>query len=438
MTTSATRIKSKIHYAWWILVAISIIVGIGKGVLMNTAGLYLPPVTEELGIGMGTLSLYFSVSALVTLVFLPLGGKLMAKYDPRQIIIAAIIFQGGCYALFGLMSSVWGWYLLAMPLAMGGTLTGVIVGPVLINTWFRKRNGLALGVLAATGGLMGAISQPIVAALIAGPGWRTAYISVGVASIAIVIPIALLLLKRSPQAIGTQPYGVEEGAASASEQNAHAAAAREDGIEIGVARKSAPFYMMLAIFFLITSISSFSMHIPKHMANLGFDTAFSGQVMSIYMIGVLIASLVLGYLVDALGAKRAALLTMIVAIVAIFMIIFAGTNTVIMQVAVAMFGVVSASITIIGPALVSTLFGKRDYAQVYSNASLGLGISSIVALPVYGFVYDATGSYTPVLWAIVAMLAITIGCVRFAFTSQAKMVEAGKWVTEEAPVEAAV
>lgn len=431
MTTTATRTK-KIHYAWWILVAISLIVGVGKGVLMNTAGLFLPAASEDLNVGMGTISLYFSVSALVTLVFLPLGGKLIAKFDARQIVVAAIIFQGGSFALFGLMSSVWGWYLLAIPLAMGGTLTGVIIGPVLINMWFRKRNGLALGVLAASGGLMGAISQPIVASLIAGPGWRTAYISVGIASIAIVIPIALLVLRRSPQSIGLQPYGADETVSASATNGAKQAPAREDGIEIGVARKSLPFAMMLAIFFLITSISTFSMHIPAHVLNLGFDTAFSGQIMSVYMIGVLVASLVLGYLVDALGVKRAAILTMSIAIIAIVMIILAGKNALVLQGAVAMFGVVSASITIVGPALVGGLFGKRDYAQVYSTASLGLGISSIVAMPVYGFVYDATGTYIPVLWAIVVMLALTITCILVAFKAQAKMVQEGKWITESA------
>ncbi|WP_313279686.1 MFS transporter [Timonella senegalensis] len=447
MTTSATRNKSKIHYAWWILLAISIIVGCGKGILMNTAGLFLPPVTEELGVGMGTLMLYFSVSATVTLVFLPLGGKLMAKYDPRQIIIASIIFQGGSFALFGLMSSVWGWYLLAVPLAMGGTLLGVIVGPVLINTWFRKRNGLALGVLTATGGLMGAIAQPIVANIIAGSGWRTAYITVGLACIAIVIPIALVLLKRSPQAIGTQPFGAEEaalesvtpaseaaGASEAASATATAAATaapkREDGIEIGTARKSIPFYLVLSFFFLMTSISSFSMHIPKHLENLGFDTVFAGSVMSIYMIGILVASLVLGYLVDALGVKRSAILTLLIALGAILLIIFGGENTLVMKLSVAAFAVVSASITIVGPALVTSLFGKRDYAQVYSNASIGLGIASIVALPAYGFIYDAVGSYVPVLWMIVAMLVINMVCVLFAFQNQKKMVANGLWITE--------
>lgn len=141
----------------------------------------------------------------------------MAKYDPRQIVVASIILQGGSYALFGAMSSVWGWYLLSIPLSTGGTIISVIVGPVLINTWFKKRNGLALGVLSAAGSLMGAVAQPVVAHLIEQNGWRAAYFTVGLASIAIVIPVALALLKRSPQAHGVEPLSSEVTFAAAAE-----------------------------------------------------------------------------------------------------------------------------------------------------------------------------------------------------------------------------
>ena len=428
-TIVETRRKSGIHYAWWILVAISIIVGIGKGVLNNSAGLFLSPVSQDLGIGMGTLTLYFSVSAVATMVFLPIGGKLMAKYDPRQIVVGAIILQAGSFALFGLMSSVWGWYLLAIPLSTGGTIIGVIVGPVLINQWFKKKNGLALGVLSAAGGLFGAIAQPVVANLIATSGWRTAYITVGVAAMAIVIPVALVLLKRSPQAHGVAPLGAEEIDSGASAQ---AQKVKEDGIEVAAARKSVPFYMLVTFFFFVTSISSFSMHIPKHLENIGYDIQFAGGVMGKYMLGVLFGSLVLGYLVDVLNAKRTAILTMALGMLAIGFIIYTTSNTLVISLAVALFGLISASIGIVAPALVTALFGKRDYSQVYSTASMELAISSIVAIPAYGFAYDLTKSYVPVLWAIIIMLVLNIICVLVAFNNQKKMVAQGLWITENA------
>ncbi|SDD84099.1 Major Facilitator Superfamily protein [Bhargavaea beijingensis] len=415
--------RSKIHYAWWTLVALSIIVGIGKGALNNTAGLFLTSITEDLGIGMGQLSLYFSVSAVVTMVFLPVGGKLMAKYDTRFILSIGILLQAGAFALFGLMSSVWGWYILAVPLAMGGVFITVIAGPVIINQWFKKSNGLALGVLSAVGGGVGAIAQPITAGLIDGFGWRSAYIIIGVASILIVVPIAMLLIKRSPQAHGVQSYGADEVATGQENQQA----TEEIGISMAVAKKSTALYALMLFFFLITSIASFSMHIPTYLTNQGFDITFAGNVMGTYMLGILFGSLLLGYLVDKIGSKYTAIFAMGSGVVAISMLLFSGSNTAIITFAVGLFGLISSSIGIVAPALTSTIFGKKAYSQIYSTASLGLAISSIVALPAYGFVYDATGSYISVLYALIVMLVINIGCVFIAFNDKKKMVEKGFW-----------
>lgn len=420
-----TKNHSKFHYAWMILIAISIIVGIGKGAINNSAGLFLPSVTEDLGVGMGRLTLYFSVSAVVTMIFLPLGGKLMAKYDTRYIIVAGIILQGGAFALFGLMSSVWGWYILAVPLALGGVFITVILGPVVINQWFKTRNGLALGILSAAGGLFGAIAQPIAAGLIGGLGWRTAYVIIGIAVIVIIVPVALLLMKRSPQAHGVQPYGAAESSGDANDQTGETD--KEEGIDVAIAKKSSALYLLMLFFFFVTSIASFSIHIPKHLENIGFDITFSGNVMSTFMIGILIGSLILGYLVDKLGSKNTAIVTMIVGIIAIGTLIMASESKALITIAVGLFGLVSSSIGIIAPALTTSLFGKRNYSEIYSTASMGLAISSIIALPAYGFVYDVFHSYTPVLFVIMIMLAVNIVGVWLAFTKKKKMVSQGYW-----------
>lgn len=419
--------KKRFHYAWIILIALSVIVGIGKGAVNNSAGLFLPPVTEELGIGMGTLTLYFSISAIVTMVFLPMGGRLMAKYDTRYIIVGGILLQAGAFALFGLMQHVFGWYVLAVPLAMGGVFITVIVGPVVINQWFKKSNGLALGILSAAGGLFGAIAQPIAANLIENLGWRMAYVSVGVAAIVIIVPIALFLVKRSPEAHGVLPYGADEDEQEDSEQEEQQV---DEGISVQIAKKSKALYMLILFFFFITSIASFSQHIPTHLQQLGFTLQDSGNVMSSYMIGILIGSLVLGVLVDKLGSKTSAILTMIIGILTITTILIVKDSLLIISIAVAVFGLISSSIGIIAPALTSAIFGQKNYSEIYASASMGLAISSIVALPIYGFIFDLTESYTLVLYLLIAMLVLSIITVLVAFKDKTRLVEEGYWNAE--------
>ncbi|WP_405081091.1 MFS transporter [Paenibacillus chitinolyticus] len=417
--------KRKIHYAWWILLGLCMMVGLGKGTLNNSAGLFLRQVSKDLGVGMGSLTLYFSVSAIVTMVFLPIGGKLLAKYDTRMLLSGAVVLQAGAFALFGLMNSVWGWYVLAIPLAVGGVFITVIAGPVLINQWFKKSKGLALGIMGAAGGAIGAISQPVVGNLIANQGWRTSYIIVGIAVIVIVVPIVILLLRKSPLEKKTLPYGAE--ASGTTMASAAAKGTENKGVTLAAAKKSSAFYALIAFFFLITSAASFSVHIPTYLMNKGFDVTFAGNVMATNMIGVLIGSLVIGYASDKIGTRNTTFIAMILGVLAIGLLLFAATSTLVISLAVGLFGLVSASIGTLGPALTSSLFGNKEYSQIYSNASMGLAISSIIALPAYGFVFDFTGSYTPVLYAIGIMLIINIVCISIAFGGKKKLEEAGLW-----------
>src|SRR5699024_8107173 len=115
-------------------------------------------------------------------------------YSSRIVLFIAIILPAGSFALFGVMNSVWGWYVLSIPLAIGGVFITVIGGPILIERWFSKGKGLALGILSAIGGLLGVFAQPIVGALISQFGWRTAYLITGLGVMIIVAPSILLLI----------------------------------------------------------------------------------------------------------------------------------------------------------------------------------------------------------------------------------------------------
>ncbi|MER2010614.1 MAG: MFS transporter [Psychrobacillus sp.] len=418
------RKQSNIHYAWWILVGLCIIIGVSKGALNNSASLFLTPVSNELGIGMGNLSLYLSISAIVTLVFLPFAGKLVAKYDIRMLIIIAIILQAGSFVAFSFMNSVWGWYIFALPLAVGGTFITVILGPVLINQWFKKRSGLALGILAATGGVIGAIVQPIVGKTIVSEGWRFSYVAVGVTAIIFVIIATVVFIKKMSKEKGLYPYGT--GDTEGGDQSA-INAATDKGVTLANAKKSSAFYALLTFFFLITAIASFMMHIPTYIVTKGFSQEFAGSAMGVYMLGVVFASLIIGVLNDKIGTKNTTILSMILGMASVFIFLYAASSSVMIFVALILFAFVTSGIGIIAPSLTSSLFGNKEYSQIYSTVSLGLAIASIVAIPAYGYIFQFTGSYSGGLYTILAMLAINIVAVIIAYKGKEKLEKAGLW-----------
>ncbi|WP_409367658.1 MFS transporter [Lysinibacillus sp. 38-6] len=416
--------KKKFHFAWLVLLGLCITVGLAKSGLNSSAGLFLPSVSKDLGVGLGNLTLYLSISSIVTMIFLPIGGKLMAKYDTRILLSIAIILQAGSFALFGMMNSVWGWYILAIPLAVGGVIITVLAGPVLVNQWFKQRSGLALGIITASGGLIGAFSSPVIGNLIANQGWRSAYIMVGVAAIVIIVPTIIFFLRKSPQEKGLLPYGAEE---TNADENKVEKDTSNSGISFADAKKSLAFVLLILFFFIITSVASFSIHIPTYLVNQGYDVKFTGNVMASLMVGVLLGSIIFGYLIDKIGARNTAIVAMCIGLASMLILFFFVKITFAVVLGVGLFGFVSASIGTIAPAITSALFGNKDYSQIYSTVSIGLAVAGIIALPAYGYIFDFTGSYTAVLLIIIVMLIINILFVIMAFGNKKKMVANGLW-----------
>lgn len=416
--------KKKIHYAWWILLGLIIMVGFAKGGIMTAGGLFLTPVTEDLGIGMGNLTLYFSISSIVTMIFLPIAGKMMAKYNIRTLLVISVILQAGSFAMFGFMNSVWGWYLFSIPMAIGSIFVTQMAGPVLINNWFKKHNGLAMGIVVASGGAFGAILQPMAGNLIASEGWRSTYIILGVVVMAVVIPVVLLTIRMSPKQKGLQPYGMDE-VKTKEETSTQTGTSR--GVTAAVAKKSSAFYALLIFFFFITSISSFGQHVAPFAMGLGYDVKFAGNAMGGWQIGVLIGALTFGILSDKIGAKNTAIFAMLLGLVPVGILLFVPENAMMFTLAIGIYGFVVASLGTLGPLLTSAIFGSKEYSQIYASAVIGLAVAGIVALPGYGYVFELTGSYTFVLYAIAVMLAMNVVAIVLAFRGKKKLEKAGLW-----------
>lgn len=411
-----------IHFAWIVLIGICIFMGLARGGLNSAGGLFMVPVTADLGFGVGEFMLYFSISSVVTFIFLPIAGKLMAKYDIRLLLVMALVFQAGAFALFGFMSSIWGWYLLSIPMSMGSVLATQMAGPVLIGNWFKKHNGMAIGIMMAAAGLFGAILQPMAGNLITSQGWRNAYIILGVLVMVIGIPAVILTIRMTPQQKGLQPLGAED----ANAENPAAAAALR-GVTAKHARKSTAFYALVLFMFFITAVAAFGQHIPKYANQLGYDTAFAGGTMGLWMVGMLVGALACGLLSDKIGLKVTTIFAIAVGIVSVLMAIFMGAQPSLFNVAFALHGFMAASVGTLGPLLTTDIFGQKEYSMIYSTVAMGMAFASIVVLPGYGFIYDALGSYIPVLWILCALLVISMACVFVAYAGKKKLEQNGLW-----------
>lgn len=380
------------------------------------------PVMADIGCGAGEFMLYYSVSSIVTFLFLPTAGKLMEKYDIRLLLVAGLVLQAGSFAAFGLMKSIWGWYIMAIPLSIGSVFTTQIGGPVLIGNWFKKYNGLAVGIMMASSSLIGAVFQPFASSLITSLGWRYAYIGMGAVIAVVGIPAILLTIRTNPRKKGMRPLG--------EDSPPHTLAGNDTvphGVTAHTAKKSTAFWFLVIFVFFVTAVASFSQHIPSYASQLGYDTNFAGAAMSFFMLGSLCGSLIFGLLSDKIGAQATTIFALACGITAMIVIIFGGDQPLLFSISTAVFGFSSAAVGTMAPILTTTIFGKKEYSKIYATVAMGMAFAGVVAMPGYGFIYDVLGSYIPVLWIIAVMLLVCMFCIIAAFIGKKQLQKKGLW-----------
>lgn len=390
----------KLHYAFIILLAVSLIRGVAGPGLNASSGIFMTPVSKSLGIGVGQLSLYLSVSSVAMLLWLPAAGSIYNKYSAKYVAAAGILLQAVPYILLGFMTSVWAWYILAVPLAMGAVFLVNLLGPLLINRWFSKNIGLIMGLMMMITSLSGAVFQPVLTNLVETSGWQKTYIYFGAFALIFMLIICLSLIKNKPQEIGLKPYGMQE------KQMEVKAGKEKQGVAASRALKSPAFFSLLFFMIVITGFASFQQHIATFGLGIGLNMSVIGKALSISMIGSAVGSVLIGLFSDKIGIVPTSIGVLVTGFISI-LLFFVGKNAVMVFIAATfLHGLATSSIGVVAPLLTIKFFGSLDYEKLFSTVMTGSPLASIVLMPAYGFIYDAFGNYNMVLFFLMSVLVI--------------------------------
>lgn len=226
-------------YGWRIVAYASLaFAATGPG---QTAGvsLFVDPLIRDLEISRSAVSTAYLIGTLLGAVALPWVGRALDRFGVRRTMAAigaafgtVLIALSAVTGIVGLTAGFVG-----IRLAGQGALT--LTATTAAALWFDRRRGTATGIVSAVGAV-GISMTPLAAeALIAAHGWRTAWLLVGLAVWAVVIPIALLGMRDRPAVLGQWP----DGRIPADRERAAAAA------DWGVSRRTAmrhPFFWVVS------------------------------------------------------------------------------------------------------------------------------------------------------------------------------------------------
>src|SRR5262245_33564580 len=242
---SSSDSSPRLHPAWVVLVAVTVCMMASSG-LRSVFGVYIQPLEAAFGWTRGALSGVAAISLLLLGAAGPFAGRLADRWGPRRIIALSLIMLGGGAIGTAAVHALWQLYVttgLLMGIGAGGL--GLATGSVIATRWFEARRGLAIGI--AAGGMSAGqlVVIPLAAALMVWFGWRASFSWLGLAVLAIVLPVALWFVRDDPLDRGVRPYGAT-GATAAPTTDAR----RSRRVGVVEAAQHPQFWLLMGTFFV--------------------------------------------------------------------------------------------------------------------------------------------------------------------------------------------
>jgi MFS family permease len=347
-------------------------------------GLFLRPMTLDLGCGRGVFSFAIALQNLVWGLGMPIAGAIADRYGAGRV----LVLGGLAYGL-GLIAMAHS----ATPLDLNVT-TGLLIGVGLACTGFGvvlgvvarafppERRSFAVGAAGACGSLGQFAMLPSGQALISNYGWVSALVILGALAF-LIIPLGAALAGRN-------------------------AAAHESDQSIGSAVREAAshrgFWLLTGSFFVCGFQTVFVMtHLPAYAVDRGL-TPTQGMT-ALATIGF--CNIIGSYAAGALGGRysKKLLLAWLYAVRAAAISIYlvtpvsaAGT-----YLFAAVLGLTWLATVPLTNSLVGQIFGVKYLSTLFSISFLGHQLGGFLGAWAGGAVFDATNSYQIVWLASIAL-----------------------------------
>jgi sugar phosphate permease len=237
----------KLHYAWVVL-GVTFVCLLISAATRATPSILIVPLERDFGWSRTTISMAISLNILLYGLIGPFAAGFINRYGPRRVMsLAAILLGLGTMATITIKQP---WQLFALWGALVGVGTGIIalvMGATVVQRWFYKDRGLAMGMLTASAATGQLVFLPFLAKVVVDHGWRSAVMIV--ASLALLMaPLAWLLIRDRPAEKGLRPLGQPEELHQPTEvhQNPFVAALSS----LALASKSREFWILAGSFFI--------------------------------------------------------------------------------------------------------------------------------------------------------------------------------------------
>ena len=320
-----------------------------------------------------------SLPYTMTMICFGFGGILMGRLSDRfgifVPVVGGAISLGLGYALASQATSL-GQFILAHGLLVG-VASSVTFAPILADTslWFTRRRGMAVAIIARGSYLAGTVWPPVVQHFTGSEGWRRTYLGIAAFCVATMLPLALILRRRSP---------LTEAASATSP------AVARSSRPLGMSRGALQTVLIIAGLSCCVAMSMPQVHIVAYSGDLGHGVARGAEMLSL-MLGVgVVSRLASGWICDRIGGRRTLLLGSSLQALVLFLP-FDGLVS--LYVVSALFGLFQGGIVPAYAVIIREFFPPEEAGVRVGTVLMATVFGMALGGWMSGVIFDLTGSY---------------------------------------------
>ena len=350
----------------------------------STISFFLEPVCESLQISRGSFSLIFSLMSVSGALSNPFLGQHAGKKGVRGILLLTGLWTGICMVLLSMVTKLWMLYAVAFSMGLFGSTCVALCGNVIVQQhYFGPEASGILGAVMAGSGVGGMFFSLLIPEIIASFGWRPGMRVMGISWLALVWLGMLLLGKQTGfrNTCGNGAVGL--------------------GMTRAEAMKSPKLYLQMVVIVVITACCGLQQQLPSLLGAKGYSSGQVSVMISAMTIFLALGKFGQGLLYGKIGVKKGGILTMTA---------FGGGCLALLSKALAWPGLLLLALglgiyTTLLPMVVRRVFGSREYASIWALISTVGCAGTFVGYPLWGAIYDLTGTYTIGLIGAAVLLA---------------------------------
>ena len=380
---------------WKPLLAASIGVGLGLSPMPAfTSGIFGLALEHEFGWSRSAVLLGSALLMLSILFFGPSVGRLTDRIGARPVAIWSTVGLGLTTMALSLVTrEIWTFYLLfgLMTVVSLGTLP--ITYARVINSWFFRQRGFALGLSLCTTGIAGMILPIYVQTLIAHFGWRIAYLGLGLLPLVITLPAILLLLPRTEPILGPDDGESATGAI--------------EGVAVREALADRRYWIMaLSVLIVGLGLGGTVVNLVPLLVDHGLTPMRAASLFGFYGLSVIVGRILSGWLLDRFWAPAIGCGFLLSPAIGALLLANGGQAPMLLAVATFLIGLASGAEFDLMAYLLGRYFGRRHFSVLYSGQYAAFALGAGTAPAIFGAVHDRLHTYTPILHVSAALFVV--------------------------------